>query len=475
LSLVKYLKIDKIQSKTFVEQKGDYLCADDISVIDCKANNAGQGCWIMQWRLNQIVLSTTAFHEILGRIESLKELNLNNLKDMNLSDDDVISFLINLYNLMMLHSSIVTTWSKDRSEMIKKKYDMKYKFASGAISLIQIEYFLLYSKCSGISFNYPSFISSTEYTLPSKIELNKLFGCLQITKSNPIWYFLLGQSYKSGVKIPGVIYPNNLEASISASLSEYLKRNVLINQKSVILPKILRLLGSGLILDNDDVASINDDNEDNEINTLIETLEDKRNPDKPPTLSTLSDWDRAEIIGGGNGIDDEEIMKKMDEIPLGLIVTDSENNFLISESQLIKLKNILLVGVEARDRSTLFGVVSFNNCFVGSEAIRAMIASGQASDKDEGIALCNFLIEYGYVSHVQKEQWMLDTDHLYHYLPFNEKSLLVCITRLLIKYYQHDTTNTSTTTKYLQLMKGLRSKSNIYYGIENFTFSYPIL
>ena len=105
-----------------------------------------------------------------------------------------------------------------------------------------------------------------------------------------------------------------------------------------------------------------------------------------------------------------------------------------------------------------------------------MIASGQASSKAEGIALCNFLIEYGYICHVSKEHWMMDgLDVYYNYLPFNEKALLACITRLLIKYYQHDSTNTSTTTKYLQLMKGLRSKTNIYYGIENFTFSYPIV
>ena len=347
LSLLQYLKVDKIQSKSFVEQKSDYLPAGNISVIDSNATNGEQGCWIMQWRLNRIILSTTAFQEICMRIESLKELNLNNLKDVSLNDADVISFLINLYNLMIVHSSIVTAWGVGFTEMIKKKYDVKYKFASGTISLIQIEYYLLYSKCSGISFNYPTFVPSTEYTIPSKLELNKLFGSLQITKSNPIWYFLLGQSYKSAVMIPGVIYPDNLDSSISAALCEYLKSNVLINQKSVILPKVLRLLGSGLILDNDDVASINDDNEDHEINAIIEALEDKRNTDKPSALS-LSDWDRAEIIGGGTGIDDEEIMKKMNDIPLGVIITDSENNFLISESQLVKLKNILLVGVESR-------------------------------------------------------------------------------------------------------------------------------
>jgi hypothetical protein len=214
--------------------------------------------------------------------------------------------------------------------------------------------------------------------------------------------------------------------------------------------------------------------EDNEINTLIESLEDKMNPEKPRGLS-LSDWDRAEIIGGGTGIDDEELIKRMNEIPLGAIIKESEGNFLISESQLIKLKNILLVGVESRDRTSMFGITKgYSNCFVGGEAIRAMIASGQASNKDEGVACCNFLIEYGYISHVTKEHWMMDEDHYYHYLPFNEKALLACITRLLIKYYQQDTTNSSTTTKYLQLMKGLRSKSNIHYGVENYSFCYPL-
>ena len=294
IKLLKYIKIDKIQSKTFAEQRSDHVGADGFSVIDNNATtntnssattSDGSGFWIMQWRLNQIILSTTAFHDILTRIEALKDLNLNNLKDLNLSDEDIVSFLINLYNLMMLHASIVTTWSKDKNELMKKKQDIKYKFASGSISLIQIEYYLLYSKCSGISFNYPTFLPSTEYTLPSK-KINELFGSLQITKSNPMWYFLLGQPYKSAVVIPGVLYPDNLMSTTSAALSEYLKRNVLINQKSVILPKILRLLCSGLIIDNDDNGGDVDiiTSEDNEINTLIESLEDNMNPDKPRGL-----------------------------------------------------------------------------------------------------------------------------------------------------------------------------------------------
>jgi|LauGreSBDMM110SN_4_FD.fasta_scaffold473510_1 hypothetical protein len=70
---------------------------------------------------------------------------------------------------------------------------------------------------------------------------------------------------------------------------------------------------------------------------------------------------------------------------------------------------------------------------------------------------------------------MQDEDHVFfNYLNYDENLLLDSITKLLMKYYKLDNTNTSATTKYLQLMKILKSKSNIYYGVEDYNFSYPI-
>jgi len=89
--------------------------------------------------------------------------------------------------------------------------------------------------------------------------------------------------------------------------------------------------------------------------------------------------------------------------------------------------------------------------------------------------LLNLLIEYGYIQNVGKEHWMQDEDHVFfNYLNYDENLLLDSITKLLMKYYKLDNTNTSATTKYLQLMKILKSKSNIYYGVEDYNFSYPI-
>ena len=349
--------------------KSDQLPGHCMNIIDSTGSNSNSVQWIMQWRLNQIVLSTTAFHEILVRIEALKELSFNNLKDISINDDVVIIFLINLYNLMTLHASIVTPWSLGKKDQIKRKHDTRYKFASGSVSLMQIEHYLLYAKNFSVSFNHPTFLPSTDYSIPSPAELGKTFGQLHLTKSNPLLFFLLGQPYKSGVKIQAVVDKDNLTTSLSTSISEFLKRNILINSKSIILPNILRRLGQGLN-ESEETYSFDDNLE---IDNLIETLEKSVGPQ--PGAVSLSDWDRAEIIFGGaiDSIDGDELISKMNQIPLGIVNKQSQGNFLICAHTFVKLKTILNIGVEARDRTSMF--VVYPNCFVGKDAVKAIIAS----------------------------------------------------------------------------------------------------
>lgn len=104
------------------------------------------GVWISQFRARNMLLLSTAFHDITRSVEALRGLSM---KDVNkfLSNNEKLSFLLNLYNLMSLHASVLVHWppAHDAIGRVKWQHTVKYQFSSSELSLLKLEHGIIRS------------------------------------------------------------------------------------------------------------------------------------------------------------------------------------------------------------------------------------------------------------------------------------------------------------------------------------------
>lgn len=67
----------------------------------------------------------------------------------------------------------------------------------------------------------------------------------------------------------------------------------------------------------------------------------------------------------------------------------------LSETELLRLLMLLKVGLDVRDRKYRFH--TYKDCFLGCDAVKCFLASGDAKTTQQSIAICNELILYGYI------------------------------------------------------------------------------
>lgn len=127
-----------------------------------------------QWRIRNIVASTTAFTDISLQLASFQHLNIRDfsnisgkvqtlclLIDIILLDLESarLSFLLNLYNLMSLHAAVLMPWptfsnttnrvnldNEHRFDRVNWLKCVNYRLGSQNISLLQLEFCLLRSR-----------------------------------------------------------------------------------------------------------------------------------------------------------------------------------------------------------------------------------------------------------------------------------------------------------------------------------------
>lgn len=78
-----------------------------------------------------------------------------------------------------------------------------------------------------------------------------------------------------------------------------------------------------------------------------------------------------------------------------------------------ELKNSLREIVDLRQRKYGFPPKSYDNCFVGSEAVAKMIEAGLAADEEDAIQLGNIMLQAGVFHHVQRDH-SFKNDYLFY-------------------------------------------------------------
>lgn len=108
------------------------------------SETASKGLWISQWRIRNTLVGTSAFSEFGKMVSKLRNINLKEIKE-NLSDSFKMTFLLNLFNLISVHASILSIWPNvgDRSGRVQWLNSSRYRVGSSTLSLLQIEYGLL--------------------------------------------------------------------------------------------------------------------------------------------------------------------------------------------------------------------------------------------------------------------------------------------------------------------------------------------
>lgn len=75
----------------------------------------------------------------------------------------------------------------------------------------------------------------------------------------------------------------------------------------------------------------------------------------------------------------------------------------LTTDDLEELKNSLREIVDLRRRKYGFPPKSYDNCFIGSEAVAKMIEAGMAADEDDAMRLGNIMLQAGIFHHVQRD------------------------------------------------------------------------
>eukprot|EP00123_Amoebidium_parasiticum_P021753 comp73140_c0_seq1/m.48180 comp73140_c0_seq1/g.48180 ORF comp73140_c0_seq1/g.48180 comp73140_c0_seq1/m.48180 type:complete len:267 (-) comp73140_c0_seq1:371-1171(-) len=75
-------------------------------------------------------------------------------------------------------------------------------------------------------------------------------------------------------------------------------------------------------------------------------------------------------------------------------------------------------------RNRKYRFVTYRDCFVGCEAVSAMIDNGYAQDREDAIRLGNLLVQEGYIEHVTKDHTFKDDKLFYRFVSPKEEPFL---------------------------------------------------
>ena len=116
----------------------------DSRIGNNKRSSFSSGVWISQFRVRNVLMASTAFHDICRQVEALKSLNMKDI-DKNMSNDMKYCFLTNLYNLISLHAAVLLPWPAAQDACGRAKWQSlaKYVVSSTELSLLKLEHGIL--------------------------------------------------------------------------------------------------------------------------------------------------------------------------------------------------------------------------------------------------------------------------------------------------------------------------------------------
>ena len=155
----------------------DFISGKNLRIIDANVSaDTARPRWLLQWRLNRMVLATSAFADFSVLVSKLKTFDLKALKKH--SDDEKAAFFVNLYNCMSLHAALLLPWP-DVSQGDARalwQHHARYNIGGVKLSLLGIEYSIIRPVLGAVK--YP--------TIPNSNVCNISCSIIMIDR----WWFL---------------------------------------------------------------------------------------------------------------------------------------------------------------------------------------------------------------------------------------------------------------------------------------------
>lgn len=472
---------------------------DDKEAVDKAYSPELCGVWLAQWRLRRSIASTTAFSEICIEVSNLKSLPIKQLKKAG--DADKLSFLINLYNLISLHASIMLPWPHvdDIQGRCRWQAQARYQIGDIQLSLLQIEYALLRTRlvskplptipqCFDVPVPSPTDIKHLSSLLPKTVDVRALMALALPFRSSNYCYIYLSSITEVA---EGVNNLSILQRELYLMVSEYLVSRIRCYsvESKVVVPKVLRrylediLLfrktyekvstgaspqipyddGANLMERSSVVSSRNeseslapssqtfshcgslvDDNRASgsvgkssiaagvvvrgqsvDINAALRTLKETLRPrvlgkkdfdsalegaapfpdknEKTNDVEHQGDWEKAAGLESGAPQARSSMLQLYSKPCFG--------DKIIAESEFQQLRQILASELKIKNRT--YHLKTYNNCFLGSDAVNCLGSYIPGGSEAEAISVGNNLIEYGVIRHVLDDHWLKPKDLFY--------------------------------------------------------------
>lgn len=164
------------------------ISGKDLRIIDAAVSaESAHPRWLLQWRLNRMVLATSAFADFSVLVSKLKTYNLKSLKKH--SDDEKAAFFVNLYNCMSLHASLLLRWPEvsESHARVMWQHRARYNIGGVKISLLGIEYSIIRPVLGAIK--YPTVPhSNVSFTLCRYYVSSGVGCCSSVRSETPTSY-----------------------------------------------------------------------------------------------------------------------------------------------------------------------------------------------------------------------------------------------------------------------------------------------
>lgn len=514
------------------KEVGEVVGTDEVGGIGEAYAPDTCGVWLAQWRLRRAVASSTAFSEISIEVSNLKNLPVKQLKKA--SNAEKLSFLINLYNLISLHATILLPWpaSSDTLGRCRWQAQARYQVGDVCLSLLQIEHALLRSRlvsrplptiphCPSVPVPSPADIKHLSSLLPKTVDVRALMALALPFRSSSLCYLYLSSvpdqvsdASSSSDTDHASLSMQTLQRELFQLVSEHLVSRLAVYsvESKVLVPKVLRRYLEDILLFRknydkvgvsaspplhniqfsdtfahreslsshggggggglervassqtfsqsgsamEDTCSVQrrsgsgsgsghetDRSHIIDINHALKMWKDCLKPSSATSTSLgssredslLGDHQQSSSFsqhvvdmegGGGETRSGWELAAGLDaggqrlpppQAQSSLVQRFSQPCFgdkMIAESEFQQLRQILASELKIKNRK--FHFKTYNNCFLGSDAVNCLSSYIPGGSQTEAVAVGNQLCEYGVIRHVVDEHWLKPKDNLFYTL-----------------------------------------------------------
>jgi hypothetical protein len=324
--------------------------------------------WLSQYRLQAVLLSTTAFRSISRRIELLQQIQMKDLA--SISENIRFSFVLNLYNLLSLHASLLIPWpstSNHQARLLWQSQHARYKIGSQYLSLLHIEYGLLRGQQVALDLSTIKDLNDS-----SSIDMKALQN-LALSSVDPRAQFALCKPYRSSPRLISSYTYKNLKRLLYDTISSYFLQINLSSQEHLRLPKFMRYQVDDYL---NYIPPVPSARAKSQPIAATEAEEEKVvEPVASVSTSPVNDWDLAQVTTKDRSAASKVIINQhqsnissfplqSDHLRLESLFDDAYNGDVrITEAELQRILRILQLGLDVRDRRHMLR--SYRSCFLG--------------------------------------------------------------------------------------------------------------